>query len=105
MHNDDFSDNIPAISSLEGELIPASSIGGGGMDGYVQGFRDGLSVGVKVGYEEAIAQIQNILPDLIRQEIMKLPDVKMALSDGLRHGSPCCGKALVEIYRYGNQLN
>ncbi|QBH98479.1 hypothetical protein EKN56_20025 [Limnobaculum zhutongyuii] len=100
MQNNDLLGNIPVISSLEGELIPTSSTDGG----YVQGFRDGLSVGVTVGYGEAIAQIQNILPELIRQAIMNLPDVKTALSDGLRHGSPSCGKALVEIYRYGNQL-
>ncbi|MGG6175940.1 hypothetical protein ACQV2C_12205 [Pantoea allii] len=105
MNSDDILSSYPSIPSLEGELIPASTPGGGGVDGYEQGFRDGLAVGVQVGYGEAITQIQSILPELIRQELMKLPDIKTALSDGLRHGSPSCGKALVEIYRYGYQLN
>ncbi|MFE4111732.1 hypothetical protein [Kosakonia sp. YIM B13611] len=50
-------------------------------------------------------QISEMLPQLIQQELMKLPQLKSALSDGLRHGSPNCGRALVDIYRYGKRDN
>ncbi|CAI8784218.1 hypothetical protein EMIT091MI3_10214 [Kosakonia quasisacchari] len=35
-------------------------------------------------------QISEMLPQLIQQELMKLPQLKSALSDGLRHGSRSC---------------
>ncbi|WP_165501880.1 hypothetical protein [Kosakonia quasisacchari] len=50
-------------------------------------------------------QISEMLPQLIQQELMKLPQLKSALSDGLRHGSPNGGRALVDIYRYGKRDN
>ncbi len=101
MSNDDFLDNLPTLAPQEGELIPASSTTGNG--GYEQGFRDGLSIGIQIGHQETIARVQAVLPELIHQEIMRLPDVKAALSDGLRHGSSECGKVLVDIYRYGKR--
>ncbi|QDK21030.1 hypothetical protein ES815_23060 [Leclercia adecarboxylata] len=106
--NNDSSTKLPLILSREGELIPASGGGGGGSDDYIRGLRDGVSIGVQAGYEYAIDRVKEIIPELVQQAISELPDIKKALSDGLRHGSPDCGKALVEHYRYkksGNYLN
>ncbi|HBD2230354.1 TPA: hypothetical protein KII07_000358 [Escherichia coli] len=86
--------NVPQ----EGEWI--SGTGGSGGE-YEQGFKDGLAVGVHVGYNEAIERVKTLLPGMIRHEIMQLPDIKSALSDGLRNGSSGCGRMLVNYYRYG----
>ncbi|MCZ3383365.1 hypothetical protein O3S68_13830 [Kosakonia sp. SOY2] len=60
----------------------------------------GLTVGVTRGVNEAVNQFNDFLPQRIQQALMKLSQLKTALSDGLRHGSPNCGRALVNIYRY-----
>lgn len=101
MHNNDESDKkTPALLSQEGEYIQASVETGGEDDDYERGFRDGISIGVNVGYDVAVERFKDIIPELIERAIMELPDIKKALSEGLRHGSPNCGKALVEHYRY-----
>ncbi|WP_200552278.1 hypothetical protein [Kosakonia sp. LAM2021] len=93
--------NLPQVAAQEGEWLSGSqSAGGGGGGSYLDGFKDGLAVGVQSGFNEAVNQFNDILPQLIQQELMKLPHLKSALSDGLRHGSPNCGRALVNIYRY-----
>lgn len=92
--------NVPQ----EGEWISGTGgTGGSGGSGgeYEQGFKDGLAVGVHVGYNEAIERVKTLLPGMIRHEIMQLPDIKSALSDGLRNGSSGCGRMLVNYYRYG----
>ena len=92
---------LPQVVAQEGEWLGAQNAGGGGVGGsYLDGFRPGLSGGGQSGFNEAVNQFNEILPQLIEQELMKLPQLKSALSDGLRHGSPDCGRALVNIYRY-----
>lgn len=101
MHDNDGSDKkLPAILPQYGEFIPVSEGTGGGGDEYTLGLRDGISIGVHAGYQAAVERFQEIIPELVERAIMELPDIKKALSEGLRHGSPSCGKALVERYRY-----
>ncbi|EKQ7193485.1 hypothetical protein OGU21_05930 [Klebsiella oxytoca] len=102
--NNDSDKKLPAISPQDGEFIPASSEAGGGSDDYKRGLRDGISIGMNVGYEVAAERFQEIIPELIERGVMELPDIKKALSEGLRYGSPSCGKALVELYRYKKRV-
>jgi|GEM_PF-6544912 len=105
--NNDSRTKLTVTLSQEGELIPASVGSGSGSDDYTRGLRDGVVIGVHAGYEYAIDRFKEVIPELVQQAIIELPDIKKALSDGLRHGSPGCGKALVEHYRYkksGNYL-
>ncbi|HFV9294208.1 TPA: hypothetical protein ACIAIE_004078 [Serratia fonticola] len=83
---------------LEGEWIgsqPASS-------DYEKGFLDGLSLGMHIGHNYATERFLSALPALISLELKKLqdPDTARALSDGLRHRSSECARALVNRYRY-----
>lgn len=101
MNNNDESDKkTPALLSQEGEYIQASNETSGGGNDYERGLRDGISIGVNVGYDVAVERFKEIIPELVERAVMELPDIKKALSEGLRHGSPSCGKALVERYRY-----
>lgn len=101
MHDNDDSDKkAPARLSQEGEYIQASGETGEGGNGYERGLRDGISIGVNVGYDIAVEHLKEIIPELVERAVMDIPAIKKALSEGLRYGSPNCGKALVEHYRY-----
>lgn len=101
MHDNDDSDKkLPTAFPQDGEFIPASDGDGDGSDDYTRGLRDGISIGVRAGYKVAIDRLQEIIPELVERAITELPDIKKALSEGLSYGSPSCGKALVERYRY-----
>jgi hypothetical protein len=94
-------ESSPKGKTIEGELILGSN-GDDSNDGrtYEDGFKDGVAVGVQAGFEHAVEEFKRVLPQLVRQEIEKLPDIKRALSDGLRHGSSDCGRVLVDTYRH-----
>lgn len=100
MSNIEDRDNLPDLAPLEGELEPSFNFKSNNGT-YEQGYLDGLKHGVRAGANEALERVKEILPEIIRQEIMQLPEIKSALSEGLRCGSSKSGRALVEIYRYG----
>ncbi|MEX6254738.1 MULTISPECIES: hypothetical protein [Providencia] len=82
------------------EFIPASDGVNDGSDDYKKGLCDGITIGVSVGYNVALKRVQELIPEHLEQTIMELPDIKKALSEGLRYGSSSCGRALVKHYRY-----
>ncbi|TOK42655.1 hypothetical protein CGI18_21770 [Vibrio parahaemolyticus] len=100
MSNNDVKGNELTLrdNAVEGEWVSGSGSNGGRT--YEDGFRDGVKVGVQAGFEHAVEELKRVLPLIVQQEVEKLPDIKRALSDGLRHGSPDCGRALVDRYRY-----
>jgi len=101
MHNNNDSDKkTPVPLSQEGDYIQATGESGVGENDYQKCLRDGISIGLNAGYDVAIGQLNEIIPELLERAVMDIPAIKKALSEGLRYGSPNCGKALVEHYRY-----
>ncbi|MDP4489038.1 hypothetical protein QDG88_14030 [Pseudoalteromonas piscicida] len=86
---------------VEGEFLPAQgqSSNGAGND-YIKGLKDGINIGVTVGVSYAIEEVNKVIPDLIEEAIRNAPDIKAALSDGVRNGSSECAKALVNKYHF-----
>lgn len=84
----------------EGELIKACQTK---EPTYEEGLNTGVSIGVKIGvmagYQHAVNEVLKIIPALVEQEIKNLPDIKEAVSDGLRSGSSKCGEVMVNRYK------
>lgn len=88
------------VKPKEGELIKACQNKEPTYeDGLRTGVGIGIKVGVKAGYQQAIDEVLKFIPALVEQEIKNLPDIKEAVSDGLRSGSSKCGEVMVNRYK------
>lgn len=65
-------------------------------------YRAGLQDGAATMAAAIFDEINKRLPSLVNEQIKKDPQIKKALSDGFRHGSPESAKALLQLYNNDN---
>lgn len=88
------------INPKEVEFIEATKNKG---STYEEGLKTGVALGIKIGveagFQHAINEVVKSIPGLVEQELANLPDIKRAVSDGLRSGSSKCGEVMVNRYK------